>query len=134
MLSSSTYYNVSMKIFVAHSSNFDFKNKLYTPIRASALNTMHEIFLPQEGEVEEITKDMIKGCDVLVAEVSAPSLGAGIEMGWADAFGVPVIAMSEMAAQVSFSIDNVVTDRIEYDSAEDMIEKLQDSLEKIKSD
>lgn len=120
-----------MKIFVAHSSDFDFKAKLYAPLRGSALNSEHEILLPQEGEVEEITRDMIKDCDAVVAEVSAPSLGAGIEMGWADAFGVPVIAMSERGTKVSFSIDNVVTDRFEYDSADDMLQKLEASLKKI---
>ncbi|HEX7651691.1 MAG TPA: hypothetical protein VF439_03180 [Candidatus Paceibacterota bacterium] len=117
-----------MKIFVAHSSNFDFKPKLYGPLRASALNAEHEILLPQEGPVEEITRDMIKGCDVLVAEVTKPSLGAGIEMGWADAFGVPVIALYEKGATPSFSIDNVVTKRIEYENADDMLEKLADTL------
>jgi nucleoside 2-deoxyribosyltransferase len=119
-----------MKIFVAHSSGFDFKNKLYQPLRSSALNTEHEIFLPQEREVEEITRDVIKNSDALIAEVSIPSLGAGIEMGWADAFGVPVIAMSEKGATVSFSIDNVVTERFEYESPEDMLQKLEIALKK----
>lgn len=34
-----------MKIFVAHSSNFDFKNELYLPLRNSDLNNKHKIFL-----------------------------------------------------------------------------------------
>lgn len=121
-----------MKIFVAHSSNFDFRSKLYIPVRESALNTEHEVILPQEADIEEITRDMIQKCDVLVSEVSAPSLGAGIEMGWADAFGIPVIAMSEMGAKVSFSIDNVTTKRFEYESPDDMLEKLQTALSSLK--
>ncbi len=121
-----------MKIFVAHSSSFDFKTKLYAPLRSSVLNTEHEILLPQEGEIEEITRDMIENSDVLIAEVSSPSLGAGIEMGWADSFHHPVIAVYEKGTTPSFSIDNVVTDRIEYDGAEDMISKLTAALDKIK--
>lgn len=121
-----------MKIFVAHSSNFDFRKKLYAPLRESVLNTEHEIVLPQEAEIEEITRDMIQGCDVLVSEVSAPSLGAGIEMGWADVFGVPVVAMYEKDAKVSFSIDNVVTKKIEYESSEDMLNKLKAVLATLK--
>jgi len=120
-----------MKIFVAHSSNFDFKNKLYAPLRSSALNTEHEILLPQEGEIEEITREMINGCDAVVAEVSAPSLGAGIEIGWADAAGVPVIALYEKDAHPSFSIDNAVTDRFAYDNADDMLEKLEAALKEL---
>ncbi len=74
---------------------------------------------------------MIKGCDAVVAEVSAPSLGAGIEMGWADAFGVPVIVMSEKGSRVSFSIDNVVTQRFEYENPDDMLEKLKAALREL---
>lgn len=117
-----------MKIFVAHSSGFDFRTKLYKPLRESSLNTEHEILLPQEGEVEEITRDLIKDSDVLIAEVSMPSLGAGIEMGWADAFHHPVIAVYEKGSTPSFSIDNVVTARIEYDGPEDMIQKFEAAL------
>lgn len=113
-----------MKVFVAHASSFNFKDKLYVPLRASVLNAEHDILLPQEKEIEEITREHIKHCDVLVADVSAPSLGAGIEMGWADAFGVPVIAMAEKGSHVSFSIDNVVSERFEYESPEDMVAKL----------
>ena len=120
-----------MKIYVAHSSGFDFTTKLYKPIRSSSLNSEHEILLPQEGSVEEISRDMIRDSDVLIAEVSMPSLGAGIEMGWADAFGHPIIALYEKGSAPSFSIDNVVTDRIEYDSAEDMIGKLEVALKNI---
>jgi len=121
-----------MKIFIAHSSNFDFKNKLYAPHRGSVLNTEHEILLPQETEPKiEITREMIQGCDALAADVSQPSLGVGIEMGWADAFHVPVIAMHEKGSRVSFSIDNVVTHRFEYSGAEDMLVKLGNVLAKL---
>lgn len=71
-----------MKIFVAHSSMFDFINKLYIPLWGSRLNTLHDIFLPQENGHEEVTKELIKSCDLVIAEVSMPSTGAGIELGW----------------------------------------------------
>ena len=119
-----------MRLFIAHSSDFDFKNKLYAPLRESVLNSEHEISLPQEGEKEEITREMIKECDALIADVSKPSLGAGIEMGWANAFNVPIIAMSEKGSHVSFSINNVVQEHIVYENPDDMIEKLTASLQK----
>lgn len=121
-----------MQIYVAHSSNFDFKTKLYAPLRGSTLSAEHEILLPQEGEIEEITRDMISHCDVLVAEVSAPSLGVGVEIGWADAAGVPVVVMYEKGAHVSWSIDNAETERFEYDGADDMLAQLTAALMKIK--
>ncbi len=122
-----------MKIFVAHSSGFDFTTKLYGPLRSSALNTAHEIHLPQEGKVEEITRDIIAAADVLLVEVSMPSLGAGIEMGWADAFDIPIIALYEKGTAVSFSIDNVITDRIEYKDEADMIKQIEEALSTLAS-
>lgn len=74
---------------------------------------------------------MIEDSDALIAEVSMPSLGAGIEMGWADSFHHPVIAIYEKGSNPSFSIDNVVTDRVEYEGPEDMLQKLEAALEKI---
>ncbi len=118
-----------MKIYVAHASSFDFKAKLYAPLRTSTLSGEHEILLPQEGPIEEITREMVASADVLVAEVSHPSLGVGIEIGWAHAVGVPVIAMHEASASVSFSIDNAVNERFEYRDSNEMITKLMEVLQ-----
>lgn len=117
-----------MKIYVAHASGFDFRTKLYEPLRASALDTEHEILLPQEGPIEEITRDMLGQADALVADVSMPSLGVGIEIGWADSFSMPVIAIYEKGSTPSFSIDNAVTTRFEYENGEDLVEKLTAAL------
>jgi hypothetical protein len=122
-----------MRIYLAHSSNFNFSEKLYSPIKESELSKDHEILFPQEGPVEEITRNMIEEADALLADVSQPSLGVGIEMGWADSFHVPVIAMNEKGSAPSFSIDNVVSERFEYENPEDMIEKITVALAKLRS-
>lgn len=122
-----------MKIYLAHSSAFNFKSKLYEPLRDSSLNQVHELLFPQEGPFEEISRDMIKTADALIAEVSMPSLGVGIEMGWADTFSLPVIAISEKGSRVSFSIDNVVTEQIEYENQNDMLRQLETVLTKLQS-
>lgn len=120
-----------MKIFVAHASDFDFANKLYAPLRASALSTEHDITLPQEKGKEVITKDTIKNSDVFVAEVSLPSTGAGIEMGWASAFNVPIICLYEQGSKPSGSIKYVAKETIEYTNSEDMLSKLTSALGQI---
>ena len=79
-----------MKIFIAHASSYDYKNELYLLIRKSYLNNEHEIILPIENGREVITKEMIKSCDLVIAEVSYPSTGMGIELGWADIFKIPI--------------------------------------------
>src|SRR5436190_4550825 len=90
-----------MKIFVAHATNSNFKEELYEPLRASLLNEQHEFILPQENERMEDTRGVIKECDLVIAEVSHPSTGQGIELGWADLFGKPVICIYKQGAEFS---------------------------------
>lgn len=66
-----------MKIFVSHSTNYDFDSELYAPLRQSDLAKEHEIILPHENQRDVNTKDIIKNCDLVVAEVSYPSTGQG---------------------------------------------------------
>lgn len=120
-----------MKIFVAHSSDFDFRNKLYIPLRGSSLNAEHEIFLPQENGKERVTKELIKSCGVMVADVSLPSTGEGIELGWADTFGIPIICMYEKGSKISSSLGFVAHTLLEYDNPADMLDKLTVALNKV---
>jgi nucleoside 2-deoxyribosyltransferase len=117
-----------MKLFVVHSSSSDFKNKLYTPLRQSELNTEHEIHLPHENGKEQITKELIRSCDAVIAEVSLPSTGEGIELGWASAFNVPVICISEKGAKVSNSLRFITSIFVEYSNSEEMIAKLKETI------
>jgi len=64
-------------------------------------------------------------------EASYPKIGVGIEVGWADAYAVPIIAMYKKGFKLSESIKSVSRVVLEYDSAEDMISKLRDALKKI---
>lgn len=74
-----------MKIYVAHSSGYDYQNELYSPIRNSTLNTKHQITLPHENSIEQFnSKEFLKKCNLVIADVSYPSTGLGIELGWAN--------------------------------------------------
>jgi len=117
-----------MKIFVTHSSNFDFRNELYKPLRDSLLNKKHQILLPQEKEKEVITKDIIKNCDLLLAEVSYPSTGQGIELGWANIFNVPIICIFKEGNKYSSSLDLIADKFISYKDTEDMINQLDKAI------
>jgi len=121
--------NKYMKIFVAHSSNFDFKQELYNPLRESALNTQHDIFLPQENGREVVTKETIKDSDVVVAEVSYASTGQGIELGWADVLGIPIICIYKEGSKVSGSIQLVTKELVAYKDKEEMINRLSEALD-----
>jgi len=119
-----------MKIYVPHSSNFDFKNNLYRPIRESKLNEVHQFILPQENGKEVITKDLIKSCHLVVAEVSYPSTGQGIELGWADIFSVPIVCLYQKDKKYSSSLNYVTNDFIAYSDSKEMISKLEEFLKK----
>jgi nucleoside 2-deoxyribosyltransferase len=118
-----------MKIFMAHSSDFDFKNELYVPLRESELNKKHIIFLPQENGKKIITKEIIKDMDIIIAEVSYPSTGQGIELGWGDIFNIPIICIYKEDKKYSSSINKLTDKFIVYKNSEDLIEKLSIFLE-----
>jgi hypothetical protein len=120
-----------MKIFIAHSSSYDFKNNLYIPLRKSKLNTKHIILLPQEKRKEIITKEIIRSCDVLIADVSLPSTGAGIELGWADVFKIPIIYIYKKGSEYSPSLYKLSRKFIAYINPQDLLNKLDKELEMI---
>jgi nucleoside 2-deoxyribosyltransferase len=122
-----------MKIFIAHASSFPYEEKLYAPIRASELARTHEFILPEEQKYNGTwnTKDAIKSCDVMIADVSAPSTGAGIELGWADAAGTPIIAIYEKGSTPSTVIRYLTQTVIEYENQVDLLIKIEEALSKI---
>ena len=117
-----------MKIFVAHSGSFDFRKKLYEPLHASVLNTAHTFIFPHSQGDEYVDREAIKSCDVVVAEVSMPSTGMGIVLGWADAFGVPILCIHESGTTFSDSILHVTKRVIEYNGSHDMVRKIQQHI------
>ena len=113
-----------MKIYFGHSKDFDFKNELYKSIRESVLSNEHEILFPHETDEFFNSKDRIKNCDLMIAEVSFPATGLGIELGWAEILKTPVLCVSKKGYKISGSLKVVTKDFIEYEDAEDLVEKL----------
>lgn len=118
-----------MKIYVAHSSGFDYEEELYKPLRNSSLNNKHEIVLPHEHSPELFdTKEYLDNCDLVIAEGSFPSTGMGIELGWADMKGVRIVCLYKKGSKNSSKLNAVTKEFIEYSSPEDLISKLEDLL------
>ncbi len=116
-----------MKIYVTHSSSFDYQNELYQPLRNSELNNIHEITLPHEHSTEQFSsKEYMKSCDLIVAEVSYPSTGQGIELGWANSYEVPVVCLYSKGTKPSEALNGISNTFLEYKDGEDMIQKLTD--------
>ncbi len=110
-----------MKIYFGHSKNFDYKNELYKPIRESILNEKHEIIFPHETDEFFNSKDRIKNSDLMIAEVSYPATGLGIELGRAEMFGTLVLCVYRKGTKISGSLKVVTKDFIEYSDAGDLV-------------
>jgi len=116
-----------MKIYVAHSRNFDFKKELYEPIRQSSLNDEHAFVLPHETSEESFnSKDFLKNeADLLIAEVSEPATGLGIELGWADSYEVPIVCIYRVGSKVSGSLKVVSKNFVEYSNSKELIYEIE---------
>ncbi len=118
-----------MKIYVSHSSSYDYQNELYQPLRTSELNRLHEIILPHENSIDQFnSKDYMKECSLILAEVSYPSTGQGIELGGANLYEAPIMCLYKKGTTPSASLKVVSDTFIEYENSEDMIHKLSEYL------
>nr|AIA14292.1 Unknown Function [uncultured bacterium] len=120
-----------MKIYISHSRKFDFQNELYKVLRESELNSNHEFILPHEqSDMPFNTKELFmnKGCDVVVAEVSYPATGQGIELGWADMLEIPIICIYKEGIEPSQSLHTVSKRFLMYTSSENMLEDISGAL------
>jgi hypothetical protein len=85
------------KIYLTHASTFDYKTLLYQPLKASSLADNYQIIFPHETDsAARYSKEIIKNSDLVLAEVSYPSTGQGIELGWAEIFRKPIIFFIKM--------------------------------------
>ncbi len=120
-----------MKIYVSHSRLFDYKSDLYEPLKNSILNGTHQFILPHDISQESYPSKKLftdKGCDLILAEVSFPSTGQGIELGWANILGVKIVGVYKKGSKISSSLNEVTKDFIVYENREELVNKLQQYL------
>jgi hypothetical protein len=116
-----------MKIYVAHSIGFDFQKELYEPLQNSDFAQKHELILPHVGSISN-SKDAIKNADLIIAEVSYPSTGEGIELGWADAFGKRMIFIHKAGSKISASLDYLKGQKLEYSDSASLVSVLNSAI------
>lgn len=115
-----------MKILVAHASNFDYQTELYQPLKQSAVLQQHTVIYPHDEENKEIeTNSHIPDTGLLIAEVSYPSTGAGIEIGLVQAANIQTLFVYKAGTKPSSSLKFINGRQIEYTDAADLIEKLE---------
>ena len=116
-----------MKIYIAHSKNSDYKEELYVPLQNSSLAKQHELILPhQESSSLFSSKEFFQsGCDLIIAEVSYPATGLGIELGWANVYNTKIICVHKPGVKVARSLQAVSDTFLEYENSKDLIDKLE---------
>ncbi len=115
-----------MKIYVCHSSAFDYKNELYNPLRKFVLNKNHKLIFPHRIDNKFVnSEDIISKCDLVISETSYPSTGMGIELGWADKENKKILFIYKKGIKISKSLQKISSDFMEYNDSEDLIKKLE---------
>ena len=118
-------YNRFMKIYIAHSSDIDYKNKIYKPLKDSVLSSKHTLILPHDGDVSfQDVRDKYRDIDIVIAECSKPSTGMGIELGWFFDDDKPIFCFYKSGTRPSSALEAIAKEIIEYDDSEDFIKKL----------
>lgn len=113
-----------MILYLSHASNFDYQTELYEPLK-EAFAGEHDIYYPHDpGNKGVHSKDFIANCDTIIAEVSYPSTGQGIELGWADAAGLPIVCFYKAGHEPSGALKLVATAMFAYDTTDDLVNKL----------
>ena len=120
-----------MKIYFAHATSGDYKSDFYAPLREDEILEQYELILPHEDLKQESNqREFYNKLDVMIAEVSSPSTGMGIELGWAYDAGVPIFAFCREGAKMSEAIYAVTDNIIEYIDSNDLVRKVKEVITK----
>lgn len=118
-----------MKIYVAHSREFDYEKELYHPIRSDQNLPQTDIILPHEaGQNINFGRKFYSQLDLVIAEVSYAATGLGIELAWAYDAHVPIICISKSGARISGSLHAVCDHFYEYANTESLIKLVEDII------
>lgn len=119
-----------MNIYISHARRTNYEKELYRPIKNSDLVKTHQFIFSYDGKQEINTEELFrsKGCDLMIAEVSIPATGLGIELGYAKILGIPVICVYKKGSDISRSLKYITNKMIEYNDSNDLIEKMAKGL------
>lgn len=117
-----------MKIYVCHSTAFNYVNELYEPIKQN-LASSHDFILPHDNGSDAHSKDLIESSDLVLAEVSYPSTGQGIELGWADSAHRPIVCIYMAKTKPSGALRHIAKSFVPYIDSQDMINKILNELQ-----
>lgn len=118
-----------MKIFVSHSTNGNYEEELYIPLQNAESLKDHEFIFPHESDI--VIKDVIRDCDLVIAECSDPTFEQGLELGWGNGAYVSTMCFVKAGTTASPLLQQVTETVTEYSSIEDMIAKIKEAADTI---
>lgn len=120
-----------MKIYVSHKRNSDFQKDLYLPLEKSVMAEKYKFIFPHEGNRPFDSKDIILNnkVNMVIAEVSYPATGQGIELGWAYLRGIPIICIYRTGSNIAGSLKTITDKFIEYSDIHELLEKLSREID-----
>lgn len=116
-----------MRIYVSHLRRGDYEKELYKPLLASSLSRIHTFILPHKLDQKPFnTKELFSqnGCDLVIAEITSPATGQGIELGWANIYNIPIFSYYKKGSDASGSALAISTKKREYSTTEELLEQL----------
>lgn len=114
-----------MNIYVAHSIIINYIDDLYNPIKNFHKIVEHNFYFPHDKNNERCNGyTFYKQFDLILAEVSEPSTGLGIELGWANILQIPILCIYKRGSKITSSLKAVTDQYIEYENSEDLLNKL----------
>jgi hypothetical protein len=120
-----------MNIYMIHSRNFDFQKDLYNPIKISPLSKKHSFIFPHDGNDELFSSKEFfrKDCDLVIAEVSYPATGLGIELGWANMLNIPIVCILKKDSKITNSLKSVSNHFLEYSNSEELLVRIEEAIQ-----
>nr|EGQ39865.1 MAG: hypothetical protein J07AB56_05930 [Candidatus Nanosalinarum sp. J07AB56] len=120
-----------LKIYVGHASSIDSEENLYKILKNSSLADKHDLTFPHKKSKEPFDSKsfLSEDADLFVAETSKPSTGLGIELGWAEIYGVPVVCIHRSTVEPSSSLKVVAENVVPYDGREELVEAVSNAAE-----
>jgi hypothetical protein len=115
-----------MKIYFAHSKELVNYKEIYTKLGGLK---EHEFIFPYiDSDTPINSKETIKSVDLVIAEVSLPSTGLGIELGWAESFSKPIICIFKAESKPSRSLKHITDKLISYSVIDDLVSSISGAV------
>ncbi len=112
------------KIYLGHTRDprLNYLDTFYQPLIA-ALHE-HTLIMPHPNGADAVINscDVLPKCDAMIAEVSYPSTGLGMELAWAKIVQVPILCLHHTTCTPSHSVLTHFSSIISYENTLDMVQ------------